>query len=290
MNRQDILAPGTHTETRWPIDVSKSPGEVSETAQADPQEARSLRALHALQALAASSQALSLATLSELLHIPKASLMRLLQALEEEGFVQRDLARQAFAPGPAMAMLGLQALQNHALALRYRPVLAQLVQRLGETCNLTALAGDAVVYLDRVETSHPLRMTLAPGDRVPLHCTASGKLFLTEMPKQECRLVLERLPLVRKTPQTLCDPQQLMVELDRIRRQGYGLDNEEFVKGMVAVAVPVRDRQGQCVAAVACHAPTARYALGELIECVDALKLAAVRMADILQTPARARD
>jgi DNA-binding IclR family transcriptional regulator len=75
-----------------------------------------------------------------------------------------------------------------------------------------------------------------------------------------------------------------MPELEKIRRQGYGVDNEEFIKGMVAVAVPVRDRQGNCVAAVACHAPTARYALEELISCVDALKLAALRVADILHT------
>jgi DNA-binding IclR family transcriptional regulator len=285
MNRQDIRASGAHTETRFPIDVSKSPPEAVDGVHSELHETRSLRALHALQALASSSDALSLAALSESLHIPKASLMRLLQALEDEGFVQRDLARQAFALGPAMATLGLQALQNPALALRYRPVLAQLVQRLGESCNLTALAGDAVVYLDRVETSHPLRMTLAPGDRVPLHCTASGKLFLAEMPRNESKLLLERLPLVRKTPQTVCQPALLITELDRIRRQGYGVDNEEFIKGMVAVAVPVRDRSGHCVAAVACHAPTARYALDELIGCVDALKLAAVRMADILQMP-----
>lgn len=244
-----------------------------------------MRALYALQALAVSRDALTLATMSELLHIPKASLMRLLQALEDEGFVQRDLARQAFALGPAMATLGLHALQNYALALRYRPVLKQLVQRLGESCNLTALAGDCVVYLDRVETSHPLRLSLAPGDRVPLHCTASGKLFLAEMSRPECALLLERLPLERKTPQTLCSASLLLAEIEKIRRQGYSVDNEEFVKGMVAVAVPVRDRRNCCVATVACHAPTARYALDELVGCVDTLKLAALRMGDILQTP-----
>jgi DNA-binding IclR family transcriptional regulator len=95
------------------------------------------------------------------------------------------------------------------------------------------------------------------------------------------------MPLTRQTEQTLCDLHSLSTELDRTKRQGYGLDNEEFIRGMIAIAVPVRNAQGECVAAVACHSPTARYDLDALMACVGTLKLAAVRIADILESPPR---
>jgi IclR family transcriptional regulator, acetate operon repressor len=282
MNLQGPRSQTQEIETQTELSVSKPGIQDAAVAVNDHHEPRFLRALHVIDAISRSPTGLSLAHLSEQLHIPKATLMRLLQALEEEGFLLRQFERQAFTLGPAMAGLSLRALQNGAVAHRYRPVLNQLVQRLGETCNLTAPAGDAVVYLDRVETSHPLRMTLATGTRVPLHCTASGKLFLAEMPVQSRNAVLEQLTLSRMTDQTLCDIQLLKAELERVKRQGYGVDNEEFIRGMVAVAVPIRDLHGHCVAAVACHAPTARYGLGELVATVGTLKLAAVRITDML--------
>lgn len=271
------------TETPARSGVSKVAQDPSFALGIDHGETRSLRALHVLDVLSQHSSGLTLAYLSELLHIPKASLMRLLQVMEQEGYVQRELDRQTFTPGPALASLSLRSLQHNALSQRYRPALSQLVQRLGETCNLTVLAEQTVLYLDRVETSHPLRMTLPPGARVPLHCTASGKLFLAEMERPARDVLIAGLQLTRMTEQTLCDPLTLKAELDRAKSRGFGVDNEEFISGMVAVAVPVRDKAGRCVAAVACHAPTARYGMNELIGCVGTLKLAAVRIADILQ-------
>lgn len=241
-----------------------------------------MRALHVLALLSENQRTFTLSAISESLHIPKASLIRLMQALEDEGYVQRDLARQGFAIGPTLATLSLHALQNHALAHRYRPLLEQLVKRLGESCNLTAMAGDSVVYLDRVETHHPLRLSLAPGSRVPLHCTASGKLLLAEMPPADCEALVSRLTLTRNTPQSLCEAPALLAALTQIRKQGYGVDNEEFVKGMVAVALPVRNASGHCVATVACHAPTARYGLDDLLEQVDLIRHTAARVAQTL--------
>ena len=86
--------------------------------------------------------------------------MRLLQALEGEGYIQRELDRQTFTLGPTLSSLSLRTLQHSGVSQRYRAVLRKLVQLIGETCNLTTLAEGMVLYLDRVETSHPLRMTL----------------------------------------------------------------------------------------------------------------------------------
>jgi DNA-binding IclR family transcriptional regulator len=126
--------------------------------------------------------------------------------------------------------------------------------------------------------------------RVPLHCTASGKLFLSQMTRAERSAVLARLPLTRMTYRTLTDASLLEAELDRLAARGVGIDNEEFVRGMVAVAVPVRDAEGKHVlASLAVHAPTARASLEDLLKAVPKLKEASLRFAPLLHKPDAAR-
>jgi DNA-binding IclR family transcriptional regulator len=173
------------------------------------------------------------------------------------------------------------------VAHRYRPLLSALVQRLGETCNLTTREGAQVLYIDRVETTEPLRMTLPPGSRVPLHCTASGKLFLSQMPAPDCQALVEGLARERKTAHTHTSVAALMAEIERTRKRGIGVDNEEFINGMVAIAIPVRDAQGQCVAAVACHTPTARLSLTDLLAHAPAIERTAQQIAALLLGNAR---
>ena len=283
------------SETKPGPSVSKAavsrtaPGRSAAQLQgADAVDTRALRPLHLLDALAQQQSGSSLSALAAQLDVPKASVMRLLQALEGQAFVMREPGSTVFTLGPRALSLGLRSLQAASVAHRYRPLLSALVQRLGETCNLTTREGTQVLYIDRVETSEPLRMTLPPGSRVPLHCTASGKLFLSQMPPALCLALVESLHRERKTAHTLTEPAALMMEIDRIRKRGIGTDNEEFIKGMVAIAVPVRNAQGQCVAAVACHTPTARLSLTELLTHAPTIERTASLVAQLLLTgPAR---
>ena len=245
-------------------------------------DARTLRPLQVLDTLAQQQSGMSLSGLADKLDLPKASVMRLLQALEGQAYVMREPGSSVFTLGPRALSLGLRSLQAASVAHRYRPLLSALVQRLGETCNLTTREGEQVLYIDRVETSEPLRMTLPPGSRVPLHCTASGKLFLSQMPTDQCLSLIQGLHRERKTTHTLTDPGALMAEIDRIRKRGIGTDNEEFINGMVAIAVPVRNPQGQCVAAVACHTPTARLSLTELLAHAPMIERTAKRVSELL--------
>lgn len=163
-----------------------------------------------------------------------------------------------------------------------RGVLRKLVGKLGETCNLTVQDAGRVLYIERIETTQPLRMHLDPGTWVPMHCTASGKLFLASMPLAERRHVLAQLSLNRHSPRTITDPAQLERELDEIARRGIGVDDEEFVRGMIAVAVPVRNHDGLVVAAIACHAPTARVSMPELLAGVRHMQEAADEAREVL--------
>lgn len=250
-------------------------------------DARALRSISVLEQLAAAGQPFSLSQLSARLHIPKATLMRLIESLEAQGYVTHMPdsrgADRAIALGPRATQLALTTLANNTFTRACRSLLRSLVDVLGETCNLTALDGDKVLYIERVETTEPLRLHMQPGMRVPLHCTASGKLFLSQMPAAERRVVLTRLALKRMTYRTLTDLNLLEAELDRLAARGIGIDNEEFVRGMVAVAVPVQDTTGaHLLAALAIHAPTARANLNDLLEAVPRLKEAALKIAPLL--------
>jgi DNA-binding IclR family transcriptional regulator len=160
-------------------------------------------------------------------------------------------------------------------------VLRGLVDEIGETCNYTMLDGDAVLYVERVETSSPLRLHMEPGCRVPLHCTASGKLFLSQMPEDEARRLLGRAPYRRYTPRTLCDFASLSRELDRIRASGIGVDVGEYLEGSVCLAVPVLDARGRPCAALAVHGPAPRFTPRKANEHVPALRRAAASLAAI---------
>lgn len=263
---------------------------VSAPAEPAPfEDARVLRALAVLEALASAGQPYTLSQLSARLHIPKATLLRMIESLETRGYVMHMPDSRghdrAITLGPRAAQFALSALSNNTFTRGCRAVLRALVDVLGETCNLTALDNDAVLYVERVETSEPLRLEMRPGMRVPLHCTASGKLFLSQMSKLERNAMLARLTLKKMTYRTLTDPQRLAAELDRLATRGVGIDNEEFVRGMVAVAVPVRaSADGQVLASLAVHAPTARATLDALLEAVPQMREAADRLAPLLHT------
>jgi DNA-binding IclR family transcriptional regulator len=135
--------------------------------------------------------------------------------------------------------------------------------------------GSEMVYLDRVEAEWPLRTQLPIGTRVPLHCTASGKLYLSSLSATQQHRLVGALPLERHTPKTITDTKDLLAELERIRDNGIGTDDEEFIEGMTAVAVPLLDNKGRVVGTLACHAPSVRMNIEAALGHVPVLRQAA---------------
>jgi DNA-binding IclR family transcriptional regulator len=241
------------------------------------------RTLRVLEGLAESGGAAALTDLARKLEMPQATVFRLCQKLEAEGFLTRDGGTRRYAMGSRLMRLCLGVVRNGGALNRRHAILAEVVEEIGETCNLTALAGGEVLYLDRVETRWPLRLTLEPGSRVPLHCTASGKLLLASLPKAEQQETLRSLDLTANTPNTLVDRTALKRDLQAIARRGYSTDNEEFLTGLIAVAAPIADRAGRTFAAIACHAPVARLSMEQAVALVPTLNAAAVRLAETFE-------
>lgn len=240
------------------------------------------RSLRLLALLANEGRALTLAELAAQLGLPKGTAHRICTQLLATGFLARDVDERSFSVGPALRKLAFDTL-NHGVVRGLRhEVLSELVREVGETCNLTTLDGAGVLYLDRVEAQWPLRLTLDVGSHVPLHCTASGKLFLALMPKKERDALVDSLPLERMTANTLTTVDALRAECEATAKRGYACDREEFIAGLVAVAVPVRDAEGAVRAALAVHAPTARMSMADALTRIDALKTAAGKMSTLL--------
>jgi IclR family acetate operon transcriptional repressor len=214
---------------------------------------------------------------------PKPTVHRMLQQLEQGGWLQREPDGRRYALAPRLLRLGEGALGASTQHGVRHAVLRQLVAELGESCNLTALSGAEVVYLDRVESAFPLRLELRPGTRVPLHCSASGKLFLAHLGAARRQALLDGLTLSRHTATTLTRREALETELSTIRRQGHAFDAEEFVDGLVCIAVPVRapgERDVRC--ALALQAPSARVPLARLPQFLPRLTQAAQALARTL--------
>lgn len=242
------------------------------------------RSLRLLALLATEGRALSLADFATRLALPKGTAHRISAQLESSGFLARDVGGKSFTVGPALRRLALDTL-NHGVVRGLRHgVLADLVAAVGETCNFTTLDGAQVRYLDRVEAQWPLRLTLDVGSQVPLHCTASGKLFLAQMPVAQRDVLIAQLPLTRMTPNTIVDAEALRRECEHIAAQGYACDDQEFITGLVAMAVivPAASPGHGHYAAVAVHGPVARLTLADALARLPALKAAASRMQGLL--------
>ena len=234
-----------------------------------------LRGFAILEAVIAAKQSLSVTDLVEILKLPKPTVHRLTRQLEQEGLLSRELHSKRFIAGHRLRDFALGVLSNSMLRAPRHAILQALSDEVQETCNITMLDGNQIIYFDRVECNWPVRLHLAPGSRIPLHCTASGKLFLALMPTRQRQRLLASLSLQSYTERTLASVDTLQVALKRIAQNNLGVDNEEFIDGMVAIAAPVFDREGKICATVAIHAPTVRKTLPALHLHVPALRRAA---------------
>ncbi len=242
-------------------------------------QAPSLRLFELLEILCAQGQPMGLADAVRATGWPKPSVHRMLSQLEIGGLLTRGLGGRLYTPTQRLAQLAENILGTDTHRAVRHAVLSQLVADVGESCNLTALSGADVIYLDRVESAFPLRMELKPGTRVPIHCSASGKLFLAHLTPARRAALMGALPLERYTATTLTTRAALEDELAQIKRQGYAVDAEEFVDGLVCVAVPVSlpgSRAVRC--AVALQAPSVRTPLQHILLQVPRLKEAALAL------------
>jgi IclR family acetate operon transcriptional repressor len=195
------------------------------------------RALDLLETLAQNGGHLAIGEIATETDLPLPTIHRLLATLVERGYV-RQLANRRYALGFRLIPLGVAA--NALVGIDARPVLAELVDQVGETANFAVLVGDGAEYVAQVASPHPMRMFTEVGRRVHLHNTAVGKAFLAQMSPATVSSIVRRLGLPAKTPASITSENALLAELEKIRAAGYAMDEEEQELGVrcVAAAVP----------------------------------------------------
>lgn len=237
-----------------------------------------LRGLSILQAVSGSSRPLSISDLVNELELAKPTVHRIATQLEANGYLQRDPIDKRFIVGSELQNFSLKVISNASIGAPRHAILEALSEEVEETCNCTMMDGNHIVYFDRVECNWPIKINLRPGSRLPLHATASGKLFLAYMKPRERKRLLNAAPLSRNTERTIVSPELLDVELKKIKAEGIAYDNEELLKGMVAIALPVFNSENKICFTVAIHAPTTRQSFTDLKLFIPALRRAAMAL------------
>lgn len=237
-----------------------------------------LRLLVIFEEIAKAGQPVTPTALAEAVGLPKPTVHRLLTTAEEEGFLQRDVDGRSYGPGRRLRHLAANTLSSQRMRTERLMIMKSLAEDVGETCNLAAPGRHGMVYLDRVETHWPLRIQLPAGTQVPFHCTASGKTYLASLRRDKLERLLDTLTLEQMTDRTITDPVKLSQELSATRARGYALDHCEFMDGMTAIAVPIRDSTQRLLTTLSIHAPVQRQSQQSLIGVLPKIQDAVRRL------------
>jgi DNA-binding IclR family transcriptional regulator len=216
------------------------------------------RVLDILDTVAASPKPLSATDINAVLELPKATAHRLCAELEARGYLLKRIDGKSYQPGNRLYDVAVGVLANARFSATRHAILTALSDKVGETCNIAYPDGLSMAYSDRVETKAPLRLQFPIGMRVPLYCTASGKLYLSTLPKSRRKSVISKLKLERHAKNTITDPDVLIAEIDRIEKRQFSVDNQELYDDVIAIAVPIKDKHDRFYSSLAIQAPVSR--------------------------------
>jgi DNA-binding IclR family transcriptional regulator len=201
---------------------------------------------------------LGVSELARRLGLGKSTVHRMLTTLAAEGLIEQNPRTGGYRLGIVMFELGEAVRVHMDLHAAVGQVLGELRAQTGESSQVGVLDGHEVVYVDRLESAHSLRLFTETGRRVPVHCTSSGKVLLAYLPEARRQAVLRAAPLTALTPHTITDRERLAAELARVRHRGWAEAVNEREIGVASIAAPVRDITGEVVAAISIGVPLAR--------------------------------
>ena len=239
-----------------------------------------LRTINILETLS-ECESSNLENLSRETELPKATLLRFLSSLSNLGYVYRDSADR-YHLTLKMFSVGSKSLKYIDLISTARPFAIELCKTLGETVHMGIPQDDNAVYVLKEESSYTLRMYSRIGKIIPLYCTAIGKIFLSEMSEEELEGYLERNALKPYTAKSIRTAEGLKEELERVRKRGYSVDDEEHEEQVMCIACPIRDVGGRVVAAISVSWPVFRFNRDDFDNAVKLIKKSANKISEIL--------
>jgi IclR family pca regulon transcriptional regulator len=208
------------------------------------------------------NEEMTLSEVAESTSITRAAARRFLLTLERLGYVGRTA--RGYRLLPRTLELGYAYLSSQELPQLVQPHLQQLASDLDESCGVTVLDQDSILYIARVTVSRLVGASLRAGSTLPAYCTSAGRVLLAGLGAAELAAYLNRARLEPLTPRTLTDPKALRREVERAREQGWYLIDQEIERGVRSVAVPIRDRTGGTVAAVNVSSYSTRVSMTQI--------------------------
>src|ERR1700751_2721094 len=239
------------------------------------------KVLRILEALQGSSSGLGLKEICDQTGINKSTAHRFLKHLERERYLLRTEAG-AYLIGPRLSQLSARGNQEATLQAVARPILWELWKSTHETVNLGVLDQGTVLYLDVMESPHEFRLSSRVGTRRSVHVTALGKALVAFLPADTRHTILDSIAFQPATPKTIGNLLQFRQELEKIRRQGYAVDDEEAVQGARCVSAPILNSSGTPIAAVSVSGPVTRVAPSLVNALAGAVTSAAHAISDTM--------
>jgi IclR family transcriptional regulator, KDG regulon repressor len=197
------------------------------------------KAFRILHAVADSSAGVGVSELSKKLKIGKSTVHGIAAALEELGILVRDPVQKKYTLGYTLVELGRKVYARWELREVARSAMQRLMQAVGETVFLGIMNGDHATILDVVESQNAMKITSPPGTRIPLLAGAAGRVFLAQLEQKHAKEILEKMGLPRYTAKSVTDAKQFLREIEETRRNGFAVDDEEYIPGVRAIAAPV---------------------------------------------------
>jgi IclR family transcriptional regulator, pca regulon regulatory protein len=236
----------------------------------DPGFSQSLeRGLAVLATFTPDRPALGISELARELALTRSTTHRYAATLARLGYLHQDDSTRKYRLGPRVLDLGFSMLGSLELREIAAPHLRQLTDLTGHTSNLAIRDDTDVILIDRVRGRpgpyHHLEFTLHVGSRIPAYCSATGKALLAFLPRPDLDKLLDRIDLIQRGPRTLTSKTALFAELDRVRRTGIAVNDEELESALRSIAVPVRSRTGEVIAAVNIAIPWSPVTITELV-------------------------
>lgn len=233
------------------------------------------RALAMLEAVAQEPEGLSNADISRKLQIPKSSASYILRTLETQGYLNRDAESGKYRVGLKILSLSRGALSGIDVREVALPIMRHLVEKTNLTCHLAILDGTDAVYIEKVEPTGFLRVDTWVGRRMRVHATSVGKALVAHIPQERLEKILAHVGMEKRTPKTITTLPRLLKDLERVRAQGFAVDDEENNLGARCVGAPVFNQQGMIEASLGLSGTTNQVNAQTMPRILEALKDAA---------------
>ncbi len=229
------------------------------------------KALDLLELFTAEQPELSLTELSSHMELHKSSIYRILSTLAAAGFVEKNRVTNKYRLGLIFLELADHVLSRYDFRDRVKPYLEELAEKTGEIIHLAILDGKDIIYLDKNGRAQPLTVATKIGGRSPAYSSAMGKALLAGLTRQELKKGLGEGSLKKMTANTITEMPRLAAELEKVKKQGFAIDDEEAFSGIRCVAAPLKKTDGAVIAAISATVPKQRMGkkrMGEMSKLV----------------------